>query len=108
MILRFADNDKLTDLIHNLAKAWNCSPYDINCGQCEEFAFAVLDENDQLKVRFQDMEDVCTESFAGADNDLPGHVWIVCDGRHYDVECPGGVNNWEELPIFKKFFGKQQ
>lgn len=31
------------------------------------------------------------------------HVWLT-DGRlHYDAECPDGVNNFFELPIFKRY-----
>jgi len=31
-----------------------------------------------------------------------GHVWIYYDNKHYDVECPNGVSNAWELPIFQR------
>lgn len=101
MNLRFA-NDKLTELIHRLAEAWGCDPYDINCGECENFAMAVLDENNRLEVKFEDIGEVGPEEFVGLEHDLPGHVWIVCGNKHYDAECPEGVENWQDLPIFKR------
>lgn len=30
------------------------------------------------------------------------HVWIYSNGKHYDAECPEGVNNIFDLPLFKK------
>jgi hypothetical protein len=30
------------------------------------------------------------------------HVWMVLDGRHYDCECPDGVENPFELPFFQR------
>lgn len=30
------------------------------------------------------------------------HTWIACDGRHYDAECPGGVEDHRELPFFDR------
>jgi hypothetical protein len=33
-------------------------------------------------------------------------IWVCYNGRHYDAESPGGVDNWTELPIFKRYFNK--
>ncbi len=34
----------------------------------------------------------------------PGdHAWIYYDKKHYDCERPDGVDEWYELPYFKKF-----
>jgi hypothetical protein len=30
------------------------------------------------------------------------HVWITVGGRHYDAECPEGVDNLFELPFFER------
>ncbi len=30
------------------------------------------------------------------------HTWLACDGRHYDVECPEGVEDYRELPFFRR------
>ena len=32
------------------------------------------------------------------------HIWVYYNGKHYDAEAPEGVNNWTDLPIFKKLF----
>jgi len=34
--------------------------------------------------------------------DLNGHVWIYSKGKHYDVETLNGVDNFWELPIYKR------
>jgi hypothetical protein len=34
--------------------------------------------------------------------DLNGHVWIYSNGKHYDVETLNGVDNFWELPIYKR------
>ena len=34
--------------------------------------------------------------------DLKGHVWIYYNGHHYDVETVKGVNNFWDLPIYKR------
>ncbi|WP_455233046.1 hypothetical protein [Geopseudomonas aromaticivorans] len=30
------------------------------------------------------------------------HVWVFHEGRHYDAECPDGVENLFDLPIFRR------
>lgn len=37
---------------------------------------------------------------------LPHHHWVCYNKKHYDAECPNGVNTWVELPIFKRFFNR--
>ena len=34
--------------------------------------------------------------------DLHGHVWIYSNGKHYDVETVNGVDNFWDLPIYKR------
>lgn len=36
--------------------------------------------------------------------ELNYHWWIVYNGRHYDAECPEGVQSFLELPIYKRVF----
>lgn len=31
------------------------------------------------------------------------HEWIVFKNRHYDAECPNGVDKWYELPIIQRY-----
>ena len=31
------------------------------------------------------------------------HAWVAVDGRHYDAECPEGVDSFFELPLFRRY-----
>jgi hypothetical protein len=33
---------------------------------------------------------------------LDGHSWIYHNGKHYDVEAINGVENWWNLPLYKR------
>lgn len=97
------------------------SYYKINSGLCEEFAYEVhelfehrhlvgvtytediLDEDDRLEwnrpglalpegLSRQEMEDVR----------LGGHCFLTMQGKWYDAECPEGVENVLDLPIFRR------
>lgn len=30
------------------------------------------------------------------------HVWLACEGRHYDAECVEGVTDYRNLPFFRR------
>ena len=71
--------------------------FDINCGLCEEWATRV--------------EDLCPGASAldpgnlsgDADDSLEhGHVFVRHGGRFYDSECPEGVTDWKQLPLFNR------
>jgi len=32
-----------------------------------------------------------------------GHVWVTFERRHYDAECPDGVDSLFELPLFRRY-----
>ena len=34
-----------------------------------------------------------------------GHRWLILDGRHYDADCPDGVDRWQDLPVFRRLGG---
>lgn len=34
--------------------------------------------------------------------EVPRHAWIVLHKRHYDAECPQGVDNFFDLPLLQK------
>lgn len=87
------------------------SPRDINNGACEDF------QQHALEVLGSDCgaEEVCDGSFpeigemcsrfarpAGGMFALPGHFWILHNGRHYDAEAPAGVERWQDLPIYAR------
>lgn len=37
-------------------------------------------------------------------NDELCHTWVFFEGKHYDAECPDGVEKWFDLPLNKKYF----
>lgn len=96
---------------------------EINQGPCEDFAEVIKEWIPAAKVTATAM---ALEGFPGAlgrdmvliDADeelvryhgkrihLPPHYWVVHQGRHYDAECPLGVTNWLELPLFKRVLKK--
>lgn len=90
----------ICDLIKDLVTEYDKSPYDINNGECEDFALEIIR---RMGGYSPDLTD-------GAPNDmeckLPGHYWIEYKGKYYDAECPQGVSKWQELPIFKKCISK--
>ena len=38
----------------------------------------------------------------------PSHCWFIHEGKHYDAECPQGVDCWHDLPIFKKWIKRKK
>lgn len=38
--------------------------------------------------------------------DFGGHVWIAIGRRHYDAECPDGVESFFDLPLFRRYIVK--
>ena len=91
----------LPEVVAKISADWGKDPYDINNGECEDFAGAVatqavLDGVDCL------LDWRCTEYYRNSDA-LPGHIWLYdrFSKRHYDAECPQGIRDWRRLPIFQ-------
>lgn len=42
------------------------------------------------------------------DLDLGGHLWLTLDNRHYDAECPEGVDSFFDLPFFQRQVVRRQ
>lgn len=83
--------------IQNIREAFGEPPYVINNGRCGEFAREVSQRVDDAKVcSYPDYE--CPGSI--------GHEWIMHRGQFYDAECPEGVEDWRDLPIFRR--GRQK
>jgi hypothetical protein len=104
------------------------SAYEINNGLCEDFAQAVIGqfggETDGLSMYWGDELSADGEGYewdvellsehypaskpthgldwADIRGDIPNHAWIILDGRHYDAECPEGVDNLFELPLVRR------
>jgi hypothetical protein len=73
---------------------------DINSGECENFAYELLEKLGEYNENTCELE---TRNFVHPDV-LPTHVWVFHNGKHYDAEAPQGVDNWFDLPIFKRIF----
>ena len=73
--------------------------YDINCGNCENFAHDVIrllgGWTDDLKAVWQDDMKDCTSREVDE-----SHCFIMFNGRFYDSQCSEGVDQWRELPVF--------
>lgn len=69
------------------------SPRHINQGRCELFAMDVLLKVPGARVR---------STGALTREELPEHYWVLYNGRHYDAEAPEGVENWRDLPFFRR------
>jgi hypothetical protein len=76
-------------------------PYDINCGQCEEFAHDVLDalgvdETDDLCAVW--IEDLIDTPYPDASHKVIRWVdgpWVF----YFDAECPEGTRDLSLLPV---------
>jgi hypothetical protein len=77
------------------------SPREVTDRASGEFALALLamlggdsgTEDPNCRVFFT--EDV-------TELDLPRHAWVFYHGKHYDAECPRGVRDWRDLPVFRR------
>ena len=66
-------------------------PYDINKGYCQEFA-----EDVAKKIPTAEVWETIFESPA------PLHLFLKIGDKFYDAETIDGVNNYQDLPIFKR------
>jgi len=94
--------DDVTDIINNIFIEWkkeyNYTRRQINNGECLEFANEVI-------TRQSNVEMMRTGDVLGYDDQYdvePFHVWVYDGQYHYDVEEPDGVEEWNELPFFKR------
>lgn len=108
------------------------SYFEINNGLCEDFAEEVLSRLRAAHGRHEDLFTVGSENFFRPDDserwdanllkrhwgitppehftwamlDDVGfgyHVWLTSGGRHFDAECPEGVDSFFELPLFRRY-----
>lgn len=78
-----------------LAEFARCTPYDINNGKCEDFAFAVENLAKEAGINPDEIH------WYSSPEEWPGHVWLSYQGRHYDAETPEGVDRPVDLTMFK-------
>ena len=75
---------EISDAIKAFIKKDGRTPYDINDGDCRDVALHVKTQVPEARVMFD-----------------PIHTFIEHKGMYYDAERPDGVNNMEDLPMFK-------
>lgn len=96
--------NNISEVIKYETKKWIESEYfnindaeDINNGKCSQFVKSVKDtlgSPDDLKI--------CSYGYEGSKYQSNAHKWIFFRGKHYDAECPEGVNKPQNLPIFQR------
>lgn len=90
---------KLSEILKDVTDNFEESPFEINNGCCEEWAEQVLERINQEKSSiFSDFGRWDTVPFLADTN----HAFIFVDGKFYDAECLEGVEDYMQLPIFKK------
>lgn len=80
--------------------------FDINCGMCEEWAERVRELYTEKTGR-DDVKIEVRDPFAPEQAEH-GHVFVCFLGQCYDAECPTGVWQWRQLPVFRKQMGESQ
>jgi hypothetical protein len=117
---------KLTSAIQKAAKEWVYDYnepicfIDINYGSCGEFASFVINKlpsnhevtivssKDFFKaISFENFRFIPNESSNDISKDIlemefTNHVWLYFNRLHFDIEKPYGVNNFLDLPYFKR------
>ena len=74
---------------------------EVNNGNCDRFGAEI---QERLRGIVDDIneDETCLHTNWESSN-VPGHFWLEYNGWFYDSECPEGVDEWTELPIFKRF-----
>lgn len=114
-----------------ISSDWSPSYYQINNGLCEDFAEELLRRLESEFGKSDTLFTVAIENFYKSDHDTDwddkllethwsirppdslswdalnklnfgSHIWLTFEKRHYDAECPEGVNNFLDLPIFRR------
>lgn len=81
--------------------------HDINDGYCADFATELWEGYGRSYLDIVSDEDFieCGMTHEGRDGphgDNYTHTFIHYDGKFYDSEAPYGVDDWRDLPIFKR------
>ena len=107
--------------IEYLIDKFDLSPSRINEGECMAFAenlyqllvdgynmeplilcdATFIDYSGQENEYLWDISELCSPPANYSEIGLPCHYWIYINGKHYDSECPGGVESIFEIPIVK-------
>lgn len=93
---------KIQKIVKDTILEMNCNPYDINDGRCGEFASRVADKLESIGIECErPCEDYAIKNCYN--KNYTSHYWVYIPktGKNYDAECPEGVKNAVELPIFQ-------
>jgi hypothetical protein len=77
------------DACHYATELVGQPPEEINKGLCFEWAWVVFDLVEGSKI-------------AGHNVNGHGHTFIEYGQWCYDAECPQGVQDWRDLPFFRR------
>jgi len=72
--------------------------WDINCGECEAWAYRVEKELKALGIK---SETIGNDQFPRLE-ELPFHVFLRIGRKYYDCECLEGVTRIKSLPIYSR------
>jgi hypothetical protein len=84
----------ITMVIHDLIEEMGMSAYDINDGNCQQFA-------QELRKRVPGSEMLEAGFLVWEDAPEPLHFFVRYKGRYYDAESPKGEESWRNLSIFR-------
>ena len=92
----------VSDVIRRLVKAYGETPFRINAGNCDYFAYDLAET-----LKAMGRTDVLHDETPDI-SELPGHCWLVVANKCYDAETPNGVKHWRQLPLFRNILRRQQ
>jgi hypothetical protein len=84
-------------MIHKTIRAivGTFDPIEINRGGCADIADIVW----RMTKHVADVEITSDEDEDGGEYT---HTFLKYDGRFFDAECPDGVDDWRDLPIYAR------
>jgi hypothetical protein len=93
-------NESIGDIIESTkelfkSKGWGRTPQEINEIGCSWFAMTIASDIG-AEATLQESSDVDGDAI------LPSHMWVIYKNKCYDAETPEGVEDYLELPIFKR------
>lgn len=97
------DRGRVADTIRLLVKRFDKHPWDINNGECDDFAW------DLVEALGEGAESSWVEDLPDHDYDTDGdirHVVVMYRGWYFDAEEPYGVKDWRHIPLCARIIRK--
>ena len=92
-----------------ISKGYAPNAYEINNGQCEDFAWIIECEGFGEMLWQDQLEEITDLTWGEYKDEIEGychHCFILYNGKFYDAECPSGVEHPKDLPLFAKHLKK--